>query len=106
MILKLILDLSIGVRNIFLDISKAFDKVWHKELVCKLKSYRISGNLLKLIENYLTDRKQRVVLNGQTSSWQRVLSGVPQRSVLGPLHFSLYKRFTGWYSIYLHNICG
>ena len=54
----------INVQGIFLDICKAFDKVWHKELVYKLKSYGISGNLLKLIENYLTDRKQRVVLNG------------------------------------------
>ena len=47
----------IDVRGIFLDISKAFDKVWHKGLIYKLKSYGISGNLLKLIENYSTDCK-------------------------------------------------
>ena len=56
----------IDVRGIFLSISNAFHKVWHKGLVYKLKSYGISGNLLKLIESSLTDRKQRVVLNGQT----------------------------------------
>ena len=55
------------IRGIFLDISKEFDKVWHKGLIYKLKSLGLSGNLLKLIENYLTNRKQRVVLNGQTS---------------------------------------
>ena len=75
------------VRGIFLDIPEAFDKVWHKGLIYKLRSCRMSGNLLKLIENYLTDRKQRVVLNDQTSSWEKVLSGVPQRSVLEPLLF-------------------
>ena len=80
----------IDVRGIFLDIFKAFDKIWHKGLIYKLKSYGISGNLLKLTENYLTDCKQRVVLNGHISSWERALSGVPQKSVLGPLLFLLY----------------
>ena len=69
---------------------KVFDKVWHEGLIYKLKSYGIYGNLLKLIENYLTDREQGVVLNGQTSSWERVLSCVPQRSVLGLLIFLIY----------------
>ena len=58
----------IDARGVIFDISKAFDKVWHKGLAYKLRSYGISGNLPKLIENYLTDRKQRVVLNGQISS--------------------------------------
>ena len=78
---------AIDVRRIFLDISKSFDKVWHKGLIYKLKSCGISGNLLKLIENYLTDHKQRVVLNGETSSWERVFSDAPQGSVLGALLF-------------------
>ena len=69
---------------------REFDKVWYKGLVYKLKSYGISDNLLKLIENYLTDGHRRIVLNGQTSSWERVLSGVLQGSVLGPLLSLIY----------------
>ena len=55
------------MRCTSLDISKAFDKVWHKYLTFKLKPYGIDGKLLKLLENYLTDLQQRVVLTGQTS---------------------------------------
>ena len=53
------------MRVTFLDISKAFDKVWHEGLIFKLKSYGAEGNLLKLLENYLTDRLPFVVLNGK-----------------------------------------
>ena len=54
------------IRGIFLDISKALDKVWHKDLMFKLKSYGVDGGLFKLMENYLTGLQQTVVLNGQT----------------------------------------
>ena len=64
------------IRGIFLDISKAFDKVCHEGLIYKLKTYDVEGNLLKVLENYLTDRRQKVVLHGQTSSWQNVYAGV------------------------------
>ena len=77
-------------RAAFLDISKAFDKVWHPGLIFKLKQNGINGNLLSSIEHYLSNRKQRVVLNGIESPWESILSGVPQGSVLGPLLFLIY----------------
>ena len=63
---------SLEVRPVFLNISKTFDKVWHKGLLYKLKSMGISGYLFNLFENYLSGRLQRVVLNRQTSSWRPV----------------------------------
>ena len=78
------------VRSVFLDISKAFYKVWHKGLIYKIKSMDVSGQLLNLLENYLTNRHQRVLLNGQNSAWAPVFAGVPQGSILGPLLFLIY----------------
>ena len=72
----------------FLDISKAFDKVWHDVLVFKLKTYGII--LLLLIESYLLSRQQRVILNDKCSDWSFITAGVPQGSVLGPLFFLIY----------------
>ena len=77
-------------RAVFLDISKAFDKVWHEGLIHKLKSNGISGNLLLFFENYLFNRHQRVTLNGSESTWESISAGVPQGSVLGPLLFLIY----------------
>ena len=69
----------------FVDISKAFEKVWHEGLVFTLERIGISGNLPSLFKRFLSNRFQRVVLNGQCYSWSSVLAGVLQGSVLGPL---------------------
>ena len=81
---------SFEARTVFLDISKAFDKVWHDGLIFKLEQNGISDNLVKLIQNYLSNRKQRVVQNGSYSDYTNIKSGVPQGSVLGPLLFLVY----------------
>ena len=75
---------------IFCDFSKAFDKVWHRGLLLKLNSYGIKGNLLNWFENYLHERKQRVIINDSSSSLCNLSAGVPQGSVLGPLLFLIY----------------
>ena len=75
---------SLEVRAVFLDVSQAFDKVWHDGLIFKLKQNGISGILLKFFESYLYYRKQRVVLNGSFSDYSVIQSGVPQ----GQYYFS------------------
>ena len=77
-------------RAIALDISKAFDKVWHAGLIHKLRRYGISGSLLRLLQSFLSDRKIRVVLDGQNSACYSINAGVPQGSVLGPTLFLLF----------------
>ena len=76
-----------GVRGIFLDTSKAFDKVWHIRILFELKAYGADGELLSLLKIFFENRKQRVVLNGQTSDWRKIISGVQQGSVLGLICF-------------------
>ena len=80
----------LDVRSVYLDISKAFDRVWHVGLIYKLKRCGVSGKLLSLIQSFLQNRKQRTVLNGQCSTWGNILAGVPQGSILGPLLFLVY----------------
>ena len=75
---------------VFFDISKAFDRVWHKGLLFKLKQNGINGKLLLWISNYLSNRKQKVIVKSSSSSLQVVTAGVPQGSVLGPLLFLIY----------------
>ena len=78
---------SLEVRGIFLDLSKAFDKVWHNGLLYKLKFRGIRGKYFGLIDSFLSDRSQRVLLNGQTSKWPQIKAGVLQGSILGLLLF-------------------
>ena len=78
------------MRAVFLDISKAFDKLWHDNLIFKLKSYGDEGEFLLLIKNYLHNREQRVAFNGQIYEWKRIYFGVPRGSGLGPLLFLIY----------------
>ena len=78
------------MRAVFLDISKAFNKVWHDGLIFKLRQNGVNGSLLKLFESYLRGRKQRVVVNSSYSEYLPIESGVPQGSVLGPLSFLIF----------------
>ena len=72
------LDDGFEVKGVLLDISKAFDKVWHEGLIHKLKQNGISGKFLDIIKDFLDSRKQRVLLNGQYSSWASITAGLPQ----------------------------
>ena len=80
------------VCAVFYDISKAFDRVWHNDLLHKMSGIGCSDNVLKWLASYRSGRRQRVVLNGQASDWTPVLAGVPQGSVFWTSSFSsLYK---------------
>ena len=72
------------------DISKTFDRVWHRGLILKVHAVGISSSLLDWFEYYLYDRKQRVCLNGVYSNTVTIEAGVPQGSILGPLLFLIY----------------
>ena len=78
------------VRSCFLDISKAFDKIWHEGLIYKMETMGFTGSILRLLQSFLSNRYQRVTINGQTSDWLPILAGVPQGSILGPFLFLIF----------------
>ena len=80
------------VRVVFCDISKAFDRVWHRGLIHKLKDMGCSESLLKWFTSYLSNRRQRVVLNWLAFEWTFITAGVPQGSILRPLLFLVYRK--------------
>ena len=81
---------KLDISKALLDISKAFDKIWLPGLIFKIKSFGISSDLLELIKNFLSNRFQRVVLNEQTSEWEKINAEGPQGSTLGLLFFLIY----------------
>ena len=78
------------VDMVILDFSKAFDTVPHQKLLHKIRNYGIDGKINLWLEQFLTNRKQRVLVDGDFSCFGDVLSGVPQGTVLGPLLFLLH----------------
>ena len=73
---------NLETRSVFLDISKAFDRVWHDGLLYKLEKNGVSGNLFQLIKSFWSGRFQRILLNDQTLDWETIQAGVPQGSIL------------------------
>ena len=87
---KKYLDNDYVVGAILMDLSKAFDCVPHDLLLAKLSAYGFSNEALSYVMTYLTDRKQSTRLNNFYSTFQLILSGVPQGSILGPILFNIF----------------
>ena len=87
---KSVLDKKGFGGAVLMDLSEAFDNIKHDLLMPKLYAYGFSNKSLKLLHSYLSNRWHRTKINKQFSSWQELIQGVPQGSVLGPLLFNIY----------------
>ena len=88
------MEIAVDIKRTFgallTDLSKAFDCLPHDLLLAKLNAYGFSLPALRLVQSYLSNRKQRTKINSEFSPWEEILFGVPQGSILGPLLFNIF----------------